>query len=84
MANHVKNESAEDFLFLLEEWKKLWCYFFLIKSNHFPQEHIDLFGIENVADDGSGDDNNSDETDRDDKEVFEVKNILGTCYGDPK
>jgi len=45
LANHVKNESAEDFLFLLEEWKKLWCYFFLIKSNDVPQEYLDLFGI---------------------------------------
>ena len=69
---------------LLEEWEKLYCYFFLIKSNHFPQEHIDLFGIENVADDGSGDDNNSDEADGEDEEVFEVEKFLGICYGDPK
>jgi len=71
-------------LLLLEEWEKLYCYFYLIKSNDFPQEYTDLFGIENVADDGSGDDNNSDEADGDDKKVFEVENILGICYGDPK
>ena len=35
-----------------------------------------------MVDDGSGDDNDSDEVDGEDEEVFEVEKILGICYGD--
>ncbi|KAM4100719.1 hypothetical protein ACB094_05G088700 [Castanea mollissima] len=80
----VRNESAEDFLLLLEKWEKSCYYFSLIKSNDVLQEYANLFGTENVADDGSGDDNDSDEGDGEDEEVFEVEKILGICYGDPK
>ncbi|XP_075635133.1 DNA (cytosine-5)-methyltransferase CMT3-like [Castanea sativa] len=77
----VRNESAEDFLLLLEEWEKLCCYFSLLKSDAVPQVYVDLF----VADDGdgSGEDNDNDEADDEDGEVFEVEKILGICYGDP-
>ena len=37
-----------------------------------------------MVDDGSGDDNDSDEVDGEDEEVFEVEKILGICYGDPQ
>ena len=37
-----------------------------------------------MVDDGSGDDNDSDEVDGEDEEVFEVEKVLGICYGDPK
>ena len=37
-----------------------------------------------MADDGTGDDNDSDEADGEDEEVFEVEKILGICYGDHK
>ena len=84
LANQVRNESAEDFLLLLEEWEKLCCYFSLIKSNDVPQEYMDLFGKENVVDDGSGDYNDSDEADGKDEEVFEIEKILGLYYGNPK
>ena len=43
-----------------------------------------MFGTKNVTNDGSGDDNNSDEADGEEKEVFEVEKFLGICYGDPK
>lgn len=81
LANQVRNESAEDFLLLLEEWEKLCCYFSLLKSNAVSQVYADLF----VADDGdgSGEDNDNDEADDEDGEVFEVEKILGICYGDP-
>ena len=76
--------EVEEFLLLLEECEKLYCYFFLIKSNDVPQEYAHLFGTKNVADDGSGDDNHSDEVDGEDEDVFEVEKILELCYGDPK
>ena len=72
------------FLLFLDEWKKLYCQFSLIKSNDIPQEQADLFGTKNVTNDGSGNDNNSDEADGEDEEVFEVEKFLGICYGDPK
>ena len=76
--------EVEEFLLLLEECEKLYCYFSLIKSNDVPQEYAHLFGTKNVADDGSGDDNHSDEVDGEDEDVFEVEKILELCYGDPK
>ena len=84
LTNQVRNESAEDFLLLLEEWEKLCYYFSLIKSNDIAQEYADLFGTKNVADDGSGDDDDSDEDDGKGEVVFEVEKILGLYYGNPK
>ena len=75
LTNQVRNESAEDFLLLLEEWEKLCYYFSLIKSNDIAQEYADLFGTKNVADDGSGDDDDSDEDDGKGEVVFEVEKI---------
>ena len=43
-----------------------------------------MFGTKNVANDGSSDDNDTDEADGEDDEVFEVEKLLGICYGDPK
>ena len=43
-----------------------------------------MFGTKNVANDGSSDDNDSDEADGEDDEVFKVEKILGICYDDPK
>ena len=40
--------------------------------------------ISSLVDDGSGDDNDSDEADGEDEEVFEVEKVLRICYGDPK
>ncbi|XP_075664526.1 DNA (cytosine-5)-methyltransferase CMT3-like [Castanea sativa] len=80
----VRNEIAEDFLLLLEKWEKSCYYFSLIKSNDVLQEYANQFGTENVVDDGSGDDNDSDKGDGEDEEVFEVEKILGICFGDPK
>ena len=71
-------------MLFLEEWEKLCCYFSPIKRNDVPQEYADLFGTKNVANDGSGDDNDSDKVDGEDKEVFDVKKLLWICYGDPK
>ena len=71
-------------MLLLEEWEKLCCYFSLIESNDVPQEYTDLFGKENIVDDGSGDYNDSDEANGKDEEVFEIEKILGLYYGNPK
>ena len=43
-----------------------------------------MFGTKNVANDGSSDDNDSDEAGGEDEKVFEVEKLLGICYGDPK
>lgn len=40
---------------------------------------MDLFGKENVANDGTNDDSDSDEADGEDNEVFEVEKILAIC-----
>nr|POE73116.1 dna (cytosine-5)-methyltransferase 2 [Quercus suber] len=43
---------------------------------------MNLFGKENVANDGTNDDSDSDEADGEDKEVFEVERILAICYSE--
>lgn len=43
---------------------------------------MDLFGKENVANDGTNDDSDSDEADGEEKEVFEVEKILAICYSE--
>ncbi|KAK7834062.1 dna (cytosine-5)-methyltransferase cmt3 [Quercus suber] len=51
---------------------------YLLPYSTFVKLPIDLFGTENVVDDGSGD-----EDDGEDEDVFKVDKILGICYGDP-
>nr|POE53950.1 hypothetical protein CFP56_53452 [Quercus suber]POF25862.1 hypothetical protein CFP56_77983 [Quercus suber] len=43
---------------------------------------MNLFGKENVANDGTNDDSDSDEADGEDKEVFKVAKILAICYSE--
>ena len=44
---------------------------------------MNLFGKENVANDGTNDDSDIDEADGEDKEVFEVEKILAAiCYSE--
>ncbi|GKV21739.1 hypothetical protein SLEP1_g31691 [Rubroshorea leprosula] len=74
----VRNESAEDFLSLMKEWKKLCTYFCLDKSESSEEQVFNPFGLQ----DDRGDDEQSDSDN--DSEVFEVEKILDICYGDPK
>lgn len=74
----VRNESAEDFLLLLNEWEKLCIRFSLISSNDPEKQQSYPFDSEEEGD-VQGDDE-----DENDDEVFEVAKVLQICYGDPK
>ncbi|PWA53876.1 DNA (cytosine-5)-methyltransferase 3 [Artemisia annua] len=76
----VRNESAEDFLRLLREWAVLCQTFNVVGGGGF-QENQDA---ENVEEDDEADDDDTGAAAPDDEEVFEVENIVGICYGDPK
>ncbi|KAL9233613.1 hypothetical protein vseg_008585 [Gypsophila vaccaria] len=76
----VRNESVDDFLMLLKEWSKLCASYSLIKSDD-THKVVDAMGVDE-GDDANDDD--SEEEDSNDDEVFEVEQILGICYGDPK
>ncbi|KAL6982395.1 DNA (cytosine-5)-methyltransferase cmt3 [Sarracenia purpurea var. burkii] len=73
----VRNESAEDFLSLLKEWKKLCVSFSLIGNEDSKLCNVDHPSIED--DEGQDDDNDGES----DVEVFEVEKVLAICYGDP-
>lgn len=76
----VRNESVEDFLSLLKEWKKLCVRFSLVKNGDLENKELYPFDINN-----GDDDDHDDETDIEDgSEIFEVAKILQICYGDPK
>ncbi|KAG8646881.1 hypothetical protein MANES_09G037800v8 [Manihot esculenta] len=78
----VRNEAAEDFLFLLKEWEKLCRNFSLLASEEHPKQSSN-----------SSSDNEEDEEDQDNdcanegseipSEEFEVEKLLTICYGDP-
>ncbi|PSR90243.1 DNA (cytosine-5)-methyltransferase [Actinidia chinensis var. chinensis] len=75
----VRNETAEDFLSLLKEWKEL-C----VSSSLIGNEGSQPLDVEST---GGEDDDNDDDHDiiaGDESEVFEVEKVLGICYGDPK
>lgn len=76
----VRNETVGDFLALLKEWLKLCASFSLIKSENTHKE-IDMMGVD---DDDNVDDDEGADDDENDDEVFEVEEVIGICYGDPK
>lgn len=65
---------------LLKEWQKLCASFSLIKSENTHKE-IDMMGVD---DDDNVDDDEGADDDENDDEVFEVEEVIGICYGDPK
>lgn len=75
----VRNEAVGDFLTLLKEWQKLCASFNLIQSK-ITHELIDAM-VEEEDDDVEDD---CVEDDDQDDEIFEVEEIIGICYGDPK
>ncbi|KAK9736049.1 hypothetical protein RND81_04G246600 [Saponaria officinalis] len=77
----VRNESVDDFLMLLKEWSKLCASYSLIESDD-THEVIDAMGEEDGDD--AADDESDEEEEPNDDEVFEVEQIIGICYGDPK
>ncbi|KAL0677468.1 hypothetical protein Bca4012_005449 [Brassica carinata] len=69
----VRNESAEDFLYLLKKWEKLCIHFSLIESAD-SEKYENLYGMSAVEEVEDG----SDESDvKDGGEVFEVEKIVG-------
>ncbi|GLU19509.1 hypothetical protein SLE2022_357570 [Rubroshorea leprosula] len=79
----VRNETAEDFLALMKEWKKLCTYFSLVKSES-TEDQVFNFNPFGSQDDGVEDDDDEQSDSDNDPEVFEVEKILDICYGDPK
>lgn len=69
----MRNESAEDFLYLLKKWEKLCIHFSLIESAD-SEKYENLYGMSAVEEVEDG----SDESDvKDGGEVFEVEKIVG-------
>lgn len=79
--SQVRNESAENFLFLLKEWEKLCASYSLFESNIAPHPFLKLTTEEDEVEDEEEDDNSEGDGD---SEVFEVEEVLDMCYGDPK
>ncbi|CAN8273538.1 unnamed protein product [Cochlearia groenlandica] len=77
----VRNESAEDFLFLIKEWEKL-CIHFSLRTSQNSEEYDNLYGMNNVEEEDEVGDEESD--DADGGEVFVVEKILDILFGDPK
>ncbi|KAG9155955.1 hypothetical protein Leryth_012031 [Lithospermum erythrorhizon] len=81
----VRNEPAENFLSLMEEWYQL-CASYSLVSGSSPDQHVGLATNEDSEVSG-GEDNKDEEDEEDDDnddEVYEVEEILEICYGDPK
>lgn len=78
----MRNESAEDFLFLLKEWEKL-CFHFSLRDCPNPEEYANLYGMSKAEEDENED--GSDESDNEDGgEVFEVEKIIAISFGVPE
>ncbi|XP_065850750.1 putative DNA (cytosine-5)-methyltransferase CMT1 [Euphorbia lathyris] len=80
----VRNEAAEDFLFLLKEWEKLCRKFSLFGSEKDPEQSADSAsenGEESEEEEGENEDN--DKESETSGEIFEVERLLAVCYGDP-
>ncbi|XP_074276405.1 putative DNA (cytosine-5)-methyltransferase CMT1 [Silene latifolia] len=77
----VRNETVDDFLTLLKEWKRLCASYLLIESGD-THEIVDALKVEDGED--VAEDESEEAEDLDNEEVYEVKQIVGICYGDPK
>ncbi|KAH9611748.1 hypothetical protein KSS87_012087 [Heliosperma pusillum] len=75
----VRNETVDDFLALMKEWKKLCATYSLIEGD---DTHKVVDAME--ADDAEDAEEEESEEEADNEEVFEVESIIGICYGDPK
>ncbi|EPS58007.1 chromomethylase, partial [Genlisea aurea] len=75
----VRNESAEDFLHLLEDWEKL-CRSLLSSENDGSPVKKSRKSSENDESLASGEDS---DTDAGDSEVYEVGKIVAVSHGDP-
>lgn len=76
----VREESADDFLFLLKEWKGLCVHFKVVKPDG-SERSFNLFTTKNTEDEEEDED---EEDDVADSEVYEVEKILAIRYGKAK
>lgn len=76
----VREESADDFLFLLKEWKGLCVHFKVVKPDG-SERSFNLFTTKNTEDKEEDEDEDEDVAD---SEVYEVEKILGIRYGKAK
>lgn len=74
------NESAEDFLRLLKEWRRLCQKFSLIPKTE-PLELDSDFEDDNESENNVEGESDGYEMSPDE---FEVDEVLSICYGDPK
>ncbi|KAG6487340.1 DNA (cytosine-5)-methyltransferase CMT3-like [Zingiber officinale] len=70
----VRNEKANDFLALLNEWVKLCTKYCVLSDQSFDEEESDFNGLDDKEHEDSKPPNG---------EEFEVENLLDICYGDP-
>ena len=75
----MRNETAEDFLSLLKEWKEL-C----VSSSLIGNVGSQPLDVESTSGEDDDNDDDHDIIAGDESEVFEVEKVLGICYGDPK
>ncbi|XP_051134711.1 DNA (cytosine-5)-methyltransferase CMT3 [Andrographis paniculata] len=80
----VRNESAEDFLHLIEEWEKLCSSFSLsTKRSSCNEMESNAKGGFNSKKAEEEEEAAEDDDDAGDSEIYEVEEILGICHGDP-
>ena len=80
----VRNESAENFLLLIKEWERLCVSYALVESNVLPHPYVNSSNEQVDEVGGDDEDDDVDDSDGNSSEVFEVKEVLAMCYGDPK
>lgn len=76
----MRNETADDFLILLKEWRRL-CQSFSLISKTEPTESDSYSEDDNENEDGVEGESDESEMLPDEFEVGELRSI---CYGDPK
>lgn len=79
----VRNESADDFLLLLREWRQLCASCSLLRNNTPTHPFLK---VRDEDEEDNNDNGDEDEGSGDDEqgEIFEVEELLEICYGDPK
>ncbi|KAI4304846.1 hypothetical protein MLD38_040309 [Melastoma candidum] len=77
----VRNETAENFLSVLKDWRRLCKTFGLIENDGLEPLFDELL---DVGDDDEVSDDKSDEDEVDNEKIFEVEKILAIRHGDPE
>lgn len=70
----MRNEKANDFLALLNEWAKLHTKYCVLGDQSLDEEESDFNGL---------DDKEHEDSEPPNGEDFEVEKLVDICYGDP-